>query len=53
MQKRRKRKKKRLTKCGSGATLVALFSSRSTLVRHARPLVPSMFIEHEPQMPSL
>lgn len=39
--------------CGSGATRLALAASRSTLDRQARLFWPSMFIAHEPQMPSL
>jgi len=39
--------------CGRGATFPVLAGSRSTLARHARLLTPSMFMAHEPQMPSL
>src|SRR6201996_7111873 len=35
---------------GSTATLLSLRSTVSTGVLHARPVVPLMFIEHEPQM---
>jgi hypothetical protein len=35
---------------GSTATVLSLRSTLSTRVLHARPVVPLMFIEHEPQM---
>jgi hypothetical protein len=36
-----------------GATRLAALGSRLTLDRHARLFCPSMFMAHEPQMPSL